>query len=363
MSELILSSLCKNYAKAEAVKDLDLEIRDGEFLVLIGPSGCGKTTTLRMIAGLEPVTSGDIYMGGKRINDVPAKDRDMAMVFQDYALYPHMSVFDNIAFGLKMRGTPKTEIAKRVGGCAEMLGITELLRRKPHALSGGERQRVALGRAIVRQPKVFLFDEPLSNLDAALRLQMREELLQLHKELNTTFVYVTHDQIEAMTMADSIVIMDKGVVQQRGTPDEVYSSPVNRFTALFIGNPQMNILPCMLAMENGALYCYLGPDKLRIPEETGRELLKKYAVGRPLLMGARPEHIRVLAADEGFSARIHHRENTGADSYLYLTPENSEQKIVARTESGKAYTNGLVIGVMPDWERLNFFDAQTGTLL
>ncbi len=254
MAQVVLKDLNKKYDEVHAVKDVNLTIRDKEFMVFVGPSGCGKTTTLRMVAGLEEITSGEISIGDRVVNDLPPKDRDIAMVFQNYALYPHMSVYDNMAFGLKMRKFPKPEIAKRVQDAAEILGIQELLKRKPRQLSGGQRQRVAVGRAIVRHPQVFLFDEPLSNLDAKLRVQMRVELKRLHERLETTAIYVTHDQVEAMTLGSRVVVMKDGYVQQVGEPMEIYSRPANRFVAGFIGSPAMNFVPVRLSESGGAIY-------------------------------------------------------------------------------------------------------------
>ena len=247
MVKVTLENVTKIFGKVVAVKNFSLDIKDGEFIILVGPSGCGKTTTLRTIAGLEEVTAGEIYIGERLVNDVPPKDRDIAMVFQNYALYPHMDVYRNMSFGLRLRKVPKHEIDRIVKQTAELLGIRELLDRKPKELSGGQRQRVALGRAIVRDPKVFLFDEPLSNLDAKLRIAMRAELLALHQRLKTTTIYVTHDQLEAMTMGDRIVVMNEGVIQQVDTPQNVYDHPVNRYVAGFIGSPSMNFIDCVVA--------------------------------------------------------------------------------------------------------------------
>src|SRR5499427_5691286 len=252
MAQVLMKELNKKYDEVHAVKDVNLHIRDKEFIVLVGPSGCGKSTTLRMVAGLEEITSGEISIGDRVVNDLPPKDRDIAMVFQNYALYPHMTVYDNMAFGLKMRKFPKAEIAKRVQDAAEILGIQELLKRKPRQLSGGQRQRVAVGRAIVRHPQVFLFDEPLSNLDAKLRVQMRVELKRLHDRLETTAIYVTHDQVEAMTLGDRVVVMKDGLVQQVGEPLTIYAKPRNRFVAGFIGSPAMNFVDCTV-VQNGDL--------------------------------------------------------------------------------------------------------------
>lgn len=338
MPELELRALSKTYNDVEAVKNLDLTIGDKEFMVIVGPSGCGKTTTLRLIAGLEEITSGDIYMDGEKISDMPPKDRDMAMVFQDYAIYPHLSVFDNIGFGLKMRKMNKTEIARRVGEAAEILNISHLIMRRPHELSGGERQRVALGRAIVRRPKVFLFDEPLANLDAALRTQMRGELSRLHKELGTTFVYVTHDQIEAMTMATNITVMDKGVLQQSDTPDAVYTSPANTFVAGFIGNPKMNLLPCYFETREGGLYFYVGEQELNVPEDIKKLLFKNKLIGKMLTLGLRPEHVTVGSPlDGGITATFLFSENTGADVYMHFDVKGCGNHVIARTCATNRY--------------------------
>jgi len=359
MADIRLQNLFKNYGNVQAVKDLSLEIIDGEFMVFVGPSGCGKTTTLRMIAGLEEINAGEIYLDDKLINNVPSKDRDMAMVFQDYALYPHMTVFDNIAFGLKMRGVKKQEIQTRVDRVAKNLGITDLLKRRPHALSGGERQRVALGRAIVRQPKVFLFDEPLSNLDAALRVQMREDLLQMYRALKTTFIYVTHDQIEAMTMASRIAVMDKGVLQQCDTPANVYRNPANLFVARFIGSPQMSLLDCMLTVEDGAVQCYVGEGKLRVSERLGIELMNRHAISVPLTLGMRPEHIR-MNAEEGLAMTVYRAENTGSDTYIYLAYKETKSKVIVRAEGSSRHTAGARISICPVWEEVRFFDRKSG---
>jgi multiple sugar transport system ATP-binding protein len=274
----------------QAVRGIDLEIADHEFVVLVGPSGCGKSTTLRMIAGLEEITDGEIWIGGSVVNDVPPRDRDIAMVFQNYALYPHMTVFDNMAFGLKLRKLPKIEIKKRVDDAARILDITPLLERKPKALSGGQRQRVAMGRAIVRNPKVFLFDEPLSNLDAKLRVQMRTEIKKVHQLVPTTTVYVTHDQVEAMTLADRVVVMNGGIIEQVGPPQELYHNPATRFVAGFIGSPAMNFLPAKLTGDEGALAVQLDDGQsLRIP--AARQARYAPYRGKDVLLGLRPEHM------------------------------------------------------------------------
>src|SRR3954463_4241032 len=265
MSQVVIRNANKKYGDVHAVKDVNLQIRDKEFMVFVGPSGCGKTTTLRMVAGLEAITSGDILIGDKVVNDLPPMDRDIAMVFQNYALYPHMSVYDNMAFGLKMRKFDKAEIKRRVDRAAAILDIGQLLARKPRQLSGGQRQRVALGRAIVRDPKVFLFDEPLSNLDAKLRVQMRVELKKLHERLGTTAIYVTHDQVEAMTLGDRVVVMCDGRVQQVGDPMELYNQPANRFVAGFLGSPAMNFAPVRIAAANGSLWAESADLRVKVP--------------------------------------------------------------------------------------------------
>src|SRR5512144_145188 len=294
MAQVVLKDLNKKYDEVHAVKDVNLTIRDKEFMVFVGPSGCGKTTTLRMVAGLEEITSGEISIGDRIVNDLPPKDRDIAMVFQNYALYPHMSVYDNMAFGLKMRKFPKTEIAKRVGEAAEILGIHELLKRKPRQLSGGQRQRVAVGRAIVRHPQVFLFDEPLSNLDAKLRVQMRVELKRLHDRLETTAIYVTHDQVEAMTLGDRVVVMKDGWVQQVGEPLELYNQPANKFVAGFIGSPAMNFATVTVTEANGSLYAESSGLKLKVPADRVARLAAYK--GQPVTLGIRPEDLTVAGA-------------------------------------------------------------------
>ncbi len=292
MSEVSIRKVVKTYdGSVQAVKGIDLEIADEEFVVLVGPSGCGKSTTLRMIAGLEEITDGEIWIGGDVVNDVPPRDRDIAMVFQNYALYPHMSVFDNMAFGLKLRKVPKDEIKSRVDEAARILDIQPLLERKPRALSGGQRQRVAMGRAIVRKPKVFLFDEPLSNLDAKLRVQMRTEIKKLHQTVRTTTVYVTHDQVEAMTLADRVVVMNHGVIEQVGTPQDLYHNPTTRFVAGFIGSPAMNFLPCRVIDGAGGGLAVRVTDSITLPIPASR--MDRYArhKGREMVLGLRPEHL------------------------------------------------------------------------
>src|SRR5213595_2118981 len=293
MAQVSLRKVVKKYDEIEAVSAIDLDIGDKEFVVLVGPSGCGKSTTLRMIAGLEDITGGEIAVDGEVVNDVPPKDRDMAMVFQNYALYPHMTVYQNMSFGLRLKRYPKDEIARRVQEAARILDITELLDRKPRQLSGGQRQRVAMGRAIVRNPKVFLFDEPLSNLDAKLRVQMRTEIKRVHQKVTTTTVYVTHDQIEAMTLADRVVVMNGGLIEQIGSPNEVYHMPKTRFVAGFIGSPAMNFLPCRLVEDtNGSAGLSIKlSDKLSFPIPPDRIARYRPYAGRELIFGLRPEDI------------------------------------------------------------------------
>src|SRR5579871_334736 len=290
MAEVALRNVTKRFDHVEAVRGISLDIPNNEFVVLVGPSGCGKSTTLRMVAGLEEVTAGDIYIGGEIVNDLPPKDRDIAMVFQNYALYPHMTAFENMSFGLKLRRFPKDEIKRRVDNAARILDIAELLDRKPKALSGGQRQRVAMGRAIVRNPKVFLFDEPLSNLDAKLRVQMRTEIKRVHQKVKTTTVYVTHDQVEAMTLADYIVVMNRGHIEQMGTPHEVYHAPKTRFVAGFMGSPAMNFIPCTLEQNAAALSVRLA-DGVSFPVPESRLPRYRPVVGKSLIFGLRPEHI------------------------------------------------------------------------
>tara|TARA_B100000686_G_scaffold82905_1_gene89641 strand:- start:336 stop:1424 length:1089 start_codon:yes stop_codon:yes gene_type:complete len=290
MAEVNIKSLHKVFDRTEAVRGIDLSIKDNEFVILVGPSGCGKSTVLRMIAGLEEVTKGEIYIGNNLVNDIPPKDRDIAMVFQSYALYPHMTVFENMSFGLRLRKFTKEDIKKRVEEAAKVLGISELLKRRPRQLSGGQRQRVAMGRAIVRNPKVFLFDEPLSNLDAKMRGQMRIEIKRVHQHLKTTTIYVTHDQVEAMTLADRVVVMKDGKIEQIGTPDEIYNFPKTGFVAGFIGSPAMNFIPSTVKKSNNGLTIHVN-DKISFPIDKNKEIDIKSFIGKDVLLGIRPEHI------------------------------------------------------------------------
>src|SRR5271168_454403 len=290
MAQVALRNIVKTFDRTPAVQGIDLDISDREFIVLVGPSGCGKSTTLRMIAGLEEATSGEIYIGDQLVNDVPPKDRDIAMVFQNYALYPHMTVFENMSFGLRLRKFPKAEIKERVENAARILDITDLLARQPKQLSGGQRQRVAMGRAIVRNPKVFLFDEPLSNLDAKLRVQMRTEIKRVHQLVKTTTVYVTHDQIEAMTLADRVVVMNGGLIEQIATPQDLYHHPRTHFVAGFIGSPAMNFIRCQLE-QNGSGQRVRISDKISLPVPASRSGHFQSLNGKDLIFGLRPEHI------------------------------------------------------------------------
>src|SRR5499433_1169186 len=332
MAQVVLKDLNKKYDEVHAVKDVNLTIRDKEFMVLVGPSGCGKTTTLRMVAGLEEITAGEIAIGDRVVNDLPPKDRDIAMMFQNYALYPYMSVYDNMAFGLKMRKFPKAEIAKRVQDAAEILGIHDLLKRKPRQLSGGQRQRVAVGRAIVRHPQVFLFDEPLSNLDAKLRVQMRVELKRLHERLETTAIYVTHDQVEAMTLGSRVVVMKDGWVQQVGEPLEIYTKPANKFVAGFIGSPSMNFISVTLTEQSGTLYAEASGVKIKVPADRAARLAAYK--GQHIALGIRPEDLRLAGggdpADATFDALVEVVEPLGSE--ILLDVKVGSSVIVARVE-------------------------------
>ena len=312
-----------------AVQEFNLEIKDKEFIVLVGPSGCGKSTTLRMIAGLEEISEGELYIGDCLVNDVAPKDRDIAMVFQNYALYPHMTVYDNLAFALKLRHTPKDEIDKEVKEAAEILDITQYLGRKPKALSGGQRQRVAIGRAIVRNPQVMLMDEPLSNLDAKLRNQMRAEIIKLRERINTTFIYVTHDQTEAMTLGDRIVIMKDGFIQQIGAPQEVFSHPYNLFVAGFIGTPQMNMFDAKLVKNNGKYAVQLGNLTVELSDEKQAALAKNNVAEQDVVLGVRPEHITL--ADDGIDARVDVHEMMGSTVHLHVTAMGRDVVLVVST--------------------------------
>lgn len=360
MAQLQMNDIQKSYDKKNlAVDDFNLQIQDKEFIVFVGPSGCGKSTTLRMIAGLEEITNGDLYIDDKKMNDVAPKDRDIAMVFQNYALYPHMNVYDNMAFGLKLRKFKKEDIKKRVDNAAQILGLEAYLDRKPKALSGGQRQRVALGRAIVRDAKVFLMDEPLSNLDAKLRVQMRAEIQKLHRRLQTTTIYVTHDQTEAMTMATRIVILKDGFIQQVGAPKEVYDSPENMFVGGFIGSPAMNFFNGTL--QDGAFH--LGDTRLTVPEGKMKMLRDQGYVDKNVVLGIRPEEIHdepvfiESTPETKITATIDVSELMGAESYLYSNV--GDQSFVARVDSRSDIKGGEQIELAFDMNKADFFDTET----
>ncbi|NPV79717.1 MAG: ABC transporter ATP-binding protein [Firmicutes bacterium] len=361
MARVYLEHVVKAFGNVIAVNDATLEIKDKEFLVLVGPSGCGKSTTLRMVAGLEEVTSGNIYIGDTLVNDVPPKDRDIAMVFQNYALYPHMDVYNNMAFGLKLRRFPRAEIDRRVKEAARTLGIENLLNRKPKELSGGQRQRVALGRAIVREPKVFLMDEPLSNLDAKLRVQMRSELSKLHNRLQTTIIYVTHDQTEAMTMGDRIVVMRDGFIQQVGAPMEIYEHPDNVFVAGFIGSPAMNFIDAVIVKEGDDYYVDAKSFKVKVPP-TRFENIGAY-VGKEVIFGIRPEDIddRELVPnppeDRVVTASVDVMEPMGSEVYLYLS--SGDNSFVARVDPHTRARDGMTHQVVMNTDRCHLFDPKT----
>ena len=364
MSTVKLDHVCKKYPNGfEAVKDFNLDIADKEFIIFVGPSGCGKSTTLRMIAGLEEISSGDLYIDDKRMNDVEPKDRDIAMVFQNYALYPHMTVYENMAFGLKIRKVPKAEIDQKVHEAARILDLEELLDRKPKALSGGQRQRVAMGRAIVRNPKVFLMDEPLSNLDAKLRGQMRIEISKLHQKLGTTMIYVTHDQTEAMTLGTRIVVMKDGVIQQVDTPQNLYDNPGNKFVAGFIGAPQMNMVEAEAEEKDGDVYLHFGGQNIRIDANRAKILKEKGYIGKKITLGIRPEdlhddsELERANKDARIQATIRVYENLGAETYLYFDMENATW--TARVNPSVRVKPGDQVALYMDTTRLHAFDTET----
>ncbi len=367
MASLSLRNIYKKYpGGVVAVSDFNLEIKDKEFIILVGPSGCGKSTTLRMVAGLEEISSGELYIGDRLVNDVAPKDRDIAMVFQNYALYPHMTVFDNMAFGLKLRKTAKDEIKRRVEEAARILDIEHLLERKPKALSGGQRQRVALGRAIVREPKVFLLDEPLSNLDAKLRAQMRTEITKLHQRLGTTFIYVTHDQTEAMTMGTRIIVMKDGFIQQVDAPQKLYDFPCNLFVAGFIGSPQMNFVEVKLTKRGEDVFVNFADFAVKVPKEKveteNYEKLMSYG-GKMVIMGIRPEHIHdeemylERMPESIITADVEVTELMGAETYLYL--DVKDNKFTARVDPKTNAKPGDTIKVALDMNHIHLFDIDT----
>ncbi len=364
MAGLSLKNVCKVYPNGfEAVKDFNLEIADQEFIIFVGPSGCGKTTTLRMIAGLEDISSGELRIGERLVNEVEPKDRDIAMVFQNYALYPHMTVYENMAFGLKLRKVPKDEIDKMVKEAAKILDLTPLLDRKPKALSGGQRQRVAMGRAIVRNPKVFLMDEPLSNLDAKLRVQMRIEIAKLHQRLGTTIIYVTHDQTEAMTLGTRIVVMKDGVIQQVDTPQNLYDRPQNLFVAGFMGSPQMNFLDAIVEVQGETAYLKVAGHAIPLPPAKSKKLIKGGYDGRSVTFGIRPEDVYdsemyvETSPMSVFESTIKVYELLGAEVYLYFDLEMFP--MTARVDSRTTARVGDVIKFAMDVEKIHVFDKET----
>ncbi len=357
MASLTIRDVKKSYGSVPVIHGVSIDIEDGEFVILVGPSGCGKSTLLRMIAGLETISKGAISIGTRVVNDLPPRERDIAMVFQNYALYPHKNVADNMGYALKLAGRPKAEIAERVNAAAEILDLTPLLARKPSQLSGGQRQRVAMGRAIVRDPKVFLFDEPLSNLDAKLRVAMRSEIKELHQRLRTTTVYVTHDQIEAMTMADRIVVMHAGLVEQVGAPLDLYDHPANIFVAGFLGSPAMNIVAGQLRRDGGQVHFDLtAGGSLTLPADTAGE------AGKPLLLGIRPEHIAIDgAAPNAFDARLAVLEPTGADTLLATKVATTDLMVLIRDRVDAKVGATLRLAIQP--KRLHLFDPASGRRL
>ncbi len=365
MSGLSLRHVEKIYpGNVKAVYDFNLEIEDKEFIVLVGPSGCGKSTTLRMVAGLEEISAGELYIDGVLVNDVLPKDRDIAMVFQDYALYPHMTVYENMAFGLKLRKMPKPEIERRINEAAEILGLGALLSRKPKALSGGQRQRVALGRAIVRNPKVFLLDEPLSNLDAKLRGQMRTEITKLHHKLGTTFIYVTHDQVEAMTMGTRIVVMKDGFIQQVDAPQNLYDYPANQFVAGFIGTPQMNFFDATLTASNGDMFVEFGGHSIKITKPMQDRIIGDY-VGKKVVLGIRPDDIHdeqifiESSPDTVVEGYVDVLEKLGSETLLYLNIAGREGYTIARVDPRTSVVRDTTVKFAIDAKHIHLFDAET----
>ncbi|MCL2707523.1 MAG: sn-glycerol-3-phosphate ABC transporter ATP-binding protein UgpC [Defluviitaleaceae bacterium] len=364
MASLKLKNIVKKFPNGVvAVSDFNMDIADKEFLILVGPSGCGKTTTLRMIAGLEEITEGELYIGDKLMNDVAPKDRDIAMVFQNYALYPHMSVYDNMAFGLKLRKTPKAEIEKRVHEAANILGIEHLLDRKPKALSGGQRQRVAMGRAIVREPRVFLMDEPLSNLDAKLRVQMRIEITKLHQKLQTTFIYVTHDQTEAMTLGTRIVVMKDGLIQQVDSPVNLYNKPNNLFVAGFIGSPQMNLMDAVVEKSGDGVFLKFGDYSVKLTDSKAKAVIDGGFDGKTVIMGIRPEDLHdeemfiSSSNDSVVEADVEVTELLGAEVNLYLTCAGNPLTAVVNPRSTAKANDRIKIAI--DVNKIHVFDKET----
>lgn len=360
MAEINLKNISKIYSNGfEAVKSINLDIEDQEFMVLVGPSGCGKSTTLRMIAGLEDISSGELYIGGDLMNKVDPRDRNIAMVFQNYALYPHMSVYDNMAFGLKLQKVESAEIKERIEDAATTLDIFDQLDKKPKSLSGGQRQRVALGRAIVRHPRVFLMDEPLSNLDAKLRVQMRAELIRLHQELKTTFVYVTHDQTEAMTMGSRICVMKDGIIKQVASPEEIYNKPANLFVAGFIGSPQMNFYKGFLKKHDSE-FSFEGVNEehgeFKFPILVDNEDVLDNYLDKELILGVRPEHMK-LDSEHGLKAKVLVTELLGSEIHIHVNVQKEIHTI--KTDASTGVKSGDIVSVLPDPDRIHLFDPET----
>lgn len=367
MADVKFEKIGKLFGKVVAVKEFSLDIPDGEFIILVGPSGCGKTTVLRSLAGLETITSGEIFIDGKPVSRIAPKKRDIAMVFQNYALYPHMSVRNNMNFSLKLRKVPKQQMNEIVDRTADLLGMRELLDRKPNELSGGQRQRVALGRAIVRDPKVFLFDEPLSNLDAKLRISMRAELLSLHQRLKTTTIYVTHDQLEAMTMGDRIVVMKDGIIQQVDTPQNVYDYPANQYVAGFIGSPAMNLIDCQISSDNGRFYACSPGMKIKIPADKIPRLQNRS--GRDAVLGLRPEHIIHESHDDQYDPEVSFKgsvwviEPLGSEKLVYIRPENQEDTLIVRLDPRIGIRVGDVAHFSARMNMAHMFEKSDGRVI
>lgn len=360
MANLSLKNIYKIYeGNVTAVDNFNLEIDDQEFVIFVGPSGCGKSTTLRMIAGLEEISKGELVIGDRVVTDIDPKDRDIAMVFQSYALYPHMSVYDNMAFALKLRKEPKDMIDAKIQDAAKILGLEAYLDRKPKALSGGQRQRVALGRAIVREPKVFLMDEPLSNLDAKLRVQMRAEITKLHKKLNSTFIYVTHDQTEAMTMGTRIVVMNKGVIQQVDTPENIYKYPKNKFVASFIGSPQMNFMNGNIEKQGDSVFVQIGTDKLVLSKELAKKVLAEGYLNKAISLGIRPEDMSLSAPEQAakITGIIDMIELMGAESYIHFN--YGEETYILRVKGSTEYKIGDSVDIYLDMNKVHLFDIES----
>ena len=365
MGKLILKNVKKAYENGYiAIENLNLKVEDKEFLVLVGPSGCGKSTILRMIAGLEDITEGEIYLGGQFLNNIEPKDRNIAMVFQNYALYPHKTVYDNIAFGLKMRKTPKKEIKKKIKEVSQILDIENLLNRKPAQLSGGQKQRVALGRAIVRDPDVFLMDEPLSNLDAKLRTHMRTEIIKLHSKLNSTFIYVTHDQVEAMTMGNRIGVLKDGVLQQLSDPQTIYFQPKNTFVANFIGSPRINMLITKLLEEDENIFALFNKTKIKLNNKQAKVLKEQRYIGNEVILGVRPEIVKIVDEDKGLNTlkgKVEVKEILGSENYLYI--DIHDQEFIVKVDSSIDVAIGDNLNMEVENSRLNIFDMETKELI